>query len=157
MPLVRLVYRSDSELTGASRAARELALAIAEHSRDRNAHDGITGALMFVNGVFVQVLEGEGPQVEATFERICRDTRHRRVVLLDLSEIDQRTFAGWGMVALEGDERARAMFPALSEATGFTLRNRLSANTSVELMVSILKRRAPRAREHALRATDIAI
>ena len=152
MQLIRLLYRSDSELTGSDHAVREAAFAIAEKARARNARDGVTGALMFVGGAFVQVLEGDTPAVEAVFESICRDTRHRRLLLHDFSAIEERLFASWDMVAFEGDREARALFPTVADATSFSHRNRLSADTAVTLMRSLLAKRS--ARRSGIRVPD---
>jgi len=141
MAHVRLLYRSDSELTGADRAVREAAFAIADRAAEQNALDDVTGALMFIDGVFVQVLEGEPAAVERTFEGICRDMRHRRVVVLDYSSVDERIFGAWAMVAFEGDQRARALFPAMSEATSFARRNPLSATMAIDAMRTLLDKR----------------
>ena len=141
MPLIRLLYRSDSELTGSDRAVREAAFAIADASHAANVSVDVTGALMFVGGVFVHLLEGRADAVEQIFERICCDVRHRRLVLLDCSTIDQRVFGDCSMVAFEGDARARQLFPTISEATPFTGRGRLSANMAVDLMRALHTRR----------------
>ena len=141
MPLIRLLYRSDSELTGSERAVREAAFAIADVAAVSNVRDDVSGALMFVGGVFVQLLEGESAPVETVFERICCDGRHRRLVLLDFSSIEHRLFGSCGMVAFEGDERARRLFPTISEATSFKHRNRLSANMAVDLMRTLFTKR----------------
>jgi hypothetical protein len=159
MALFRLLYRSDSELTGADRAGREAAVAIAATAAERNLRDGITGALMFAGTVFVQVLEGERAVLEIAFERICRDMRHRRLVLLEFSEIKERTFDSWAMVAFEGDERARALFPAIGEAHHYAHRNPMSANAAVQVMQALLTKRLERKKksgtEERLLATDI--
>ena len=160
MSLVRLLYRSDSELTGSDHAVREAALVIAEASAASNARVGVTGALMFIGGAFVQVLEGEGPAVECVFERICRDTRHRRVALHDFSPIEERLFAARDMVAFEGDQAARALFPVVDDVATFSHRNRLSADTAVTLMRGLLAKRAARGRRPGqtnrwMTATDV--
>ncbi len=158
MSLIRLLYRSDSELIGSDRAVRAEAFAIADAAARRNARDGVTGALMFRGGVFVQLLEGEGAAIERVFERICRDLRHRRIVLLDFSDVDRRAFGEWDMVAFEGDEHAYRMFPAVSEATTFARRNPLSANMAVELMQKLHAKRTSAPTRHAtdrLIATDV--
>lgn len=141
MSLIRLLYRSDSELTGSDRAVREAAFALADEAHARNTSIEVSGALMFAGGVFVQLLEGSSEAVESVFERICCDVRHRRLVLLDCSAIEQRVFGDRGMVAFEGDARARALFPTISEATPFTGRSRLSGNTAVELMLTLYTKR----------------
>lgn len=134
MSLIRLLYRSDSELTGSNRAVAEAAFAIADAANASNVRVEVSGALMFVGGVFVQLLEGGSDAVECVFERICCDVRHRRLVLLDCSAIPNRVFGERGMVAFEGDARARALFPTISEATPYVGRSRLSGDMAVELM-----------------------
>ena len=146
MSNIRLLYRSDSELSGSDRAVREAAFAISDAARERNSAEGVTGALMFVGGVFVQLLEGEGLAVETVFERICRDPRHRRLTLLDYSQVESLAFDGWGMVAFEGDTRARSLFQTIGEGT-FVRGNRLSANMAVDLMRTLFKKRSARTKE----------
>ncbi len=140
MPHIRLLYRSDSELTGSDRAVREVAFEIADAAHATNSLLEVSGALMFVGGVFVQLLEGSGEAVEGIFERICCDVRHRRLVLLDCSSIERRVF-NLGMVAFEGDRQARALFPTISQATPFNGRGRLSGNTTVDLMQALYTKR----------------
>ena len=142
MSLVRLFYHSNSDLTGSDHAIRTMVFSIAEGAAAKNARVEVTGGLMFMSGVFVQLLEGRSDAVETVFERICRDMRHRRLVLLDFSPTERRSFAGWGMAAFEGDEQARELFPALTEVTAFSRANRLSANMAVDLMEQLHRKRA---------------
>jgi hypothetical protein len=91
--LVRLMY--------ASRAVpavdQEELLAILRKSKSNNARSGVTGALCFSEGVFIQVLEGGRTAVNQLYNRIASDDRHTDVVLLRYEEIDERRFAGWSM------------------------------------------------------------
>jgi len=91
--LVRLMY--------ASRAVpavdQEELIAILKKSKANNAKSGVTGALCFSEGVFMQVLEGGRAAVNQLYTRIAADARHRDVVLLDYEEIDERRFSGWSM------------------------------------------------------------
>ena len=158
MALFRLFYRSDSELIGGERAVREAAFGIADTAAERNAREGITGALMFAGNVFVQLLEGERDALEATFERVCRDTRHRRILIIDYSEIEQRVFDSYAMVAFEGDERARALFPVIGESTNFAHRT-MTATAAVALMQRMLTKRLARRGQSGndrMIATDVA-
>ena len=66
-------------------------------SRAHNAAAGITGVLVFSDGVFLQLLEGGRGAVSALYNRISRDPRHHDVVLLAYDEVDERRFAGWSM------------------------------------------------------------
>lgn len=66
-------------------------------SRRNNARDGITGLLMYHDGSFLQVLEGEKSKVEACFSRISADRSHRNVLRLFQGEVAERLFSEWSM------------------------------------------------------------
>ena len=53
--------------------------------------------LLYWQGGVIQALEGEKEQVKATFQRISRDRRHKRVTLLHEQSISTRTFKDWAM------------------------------------------------------------
>lgn len=72
-------------------------LEILRTSRRNNERDGITGLLLYENGNFMQVLEGERAAVEQTWNRIVADPRHRNVTRLMRSEIEHRLFGEWSM------------------------------------------------------------
>jgi hypothetical protein len=103
--LVRLLY--------ASRAVpavdQEELIAILKKSKANNAKIGVTGALCFSEGVFMQVLEGGRNAVNQLYARIAADARHRDVVLLDYEEIEERRFSGWSM----GQVNMQRLNPAL--------------------------------------------
>ena len=75
---------------------QELA-AILDISRERNAHDGLTGLLLYHDGNFIQVLEGPEAPLRATVARIRKDPRHTLFTLLLDQPIGARAFAGWAM------------------------------------------------------------
>jgi Sensors of blue-light using FAD len=91
--LVRLMY--------ASRAVpavdQEELVAILRKSKANNTHSGVTGALCFSEGIFIQVLEGGRTAVNRLYNRIVGDTRHTDIELLLYQEIAERRFAGWSM------------------------------------------------------------
>jgi len=91
--LVRLVYasRASSVLTPAS---FDEILAV---SRRNNPAAGITGVLCTNGYVFLQMLEGGRKEVNETYLRIARDSRHHDVQILHFEEIAQRKFAVWSM------------------------------------------------------------
>jgi len=66
-------------------------------ARENNARNGITGALICREDVFLQILEGPRDLVTSTFSRILRDDRHVDVVNLLSIEIDRRLFPKWSM------------------------------------------------------------
>lgn len=66
---------------------------------ESNRIAGITGVLLYDGGNFLQILEGEPATVDALFARICQDTRHHHVKLIERVGIEQRNFADWSMAA----------------------------------------------------------
>jgi hypothetical protein len=117
--LYRLVYYSRNHIdteTGEFEAQVDNILA---RSRDNNARDEITGALLFNSGCFAQVLEGPLGKVENAFERIQQDERHSEVSLLTLEPIAARTFPNWAMGFVGRSADTAERFGGVGEASGF--------------------------------------
>lgn len=68
-------------------------------SRNNNAPAGVTGLLLYDGYRFLQALEGDTAMVNATYQRIKADRRHRAVVLLSSREVETRAFGDWAMAA----------------------------------------------------------
>lgn len=66
-------------------------------ARERNKADNVTGALLFTDAGFAQVLEGPREVVERTFERINADPRHAHVTVLSFTPTERRSFPDWPM------------------------------------------------------------
>lgn len=77
-------------------------------ARRNNLDQGITGALLYSDGCFAQVLEGPLSAVEAIFEKIELDARHRDVKILYFKPLDKRSFGEWSM-AFAGSVDAAAL------------------------------------------------
>lgn len=93
MSLIRLIYVS-SAVSKLDDAKLDAILASSvRHNQQRQ----ITGMLLYADGNFIQVLEGEAVDVEDIFDRIMLDPRHHDVFLLDKSAIDARSFSKWAM------------------------------------------------------------
>ncbi len=117
--IYRLVYYSRSEIKAdAAGFAKEVAGILAA-SRRNNQRCGITGALMFSDGSFGQVLEGPRRAVETTFERIQRDPRHSEVSLLAFEPVASTAFAEWSMGYIGADRVTAAAHGGIADATGF--------------------------------------
>jgi hypothetical protein len=91
--LVRLLYASRA----ADSVAQEELLKILSQSKANNPASGITGVLCASGRIFMQVLEGGRMQVNALYNHIAADARHKDVVILSYEEISERKFAGWSM------------------------------------------------------------
>ena len=92
MELVRLIYASQP--FGFDAGALN---GILSDARRCNARDDITGALVCRADVYLQLLEGPAPAVEAAFGRIAKDDRHANVRKLYLRPAAERMFPGWSM------------------------------------------------------------
>ena len=101
--LFRLVYRSHSGLEGSAQEKQSAIDVIVKRSGERNASAGITGALMFTHELFIQALEGPAAAVEAAFDRICCDLRHREIEVVECSPILECGFGDWSMRQLVPD------------------------------------------------------
>ncbi len=91
--LVRLLYASRA----AAAIDHDALHAIMKASKAHNPKVGVTGVLCCSDGIFMQALEGGRDAVNALYNRIAADPRHRDVVLLNYEEIAERRFAGWSM------------------------------------------------------------
>jgi Sensors of blue-light using FAD len=68
-----------------------------DRSRRSNAAKGITGALIYAEGTFLQILEGDKVQLQDLMAKIRRDVRHESVSVLRESEVQMAIFGSWKM------------------------------------------------------------
>ena len=73
---------------------------IIEKSRQNNPARDISGLLIYADGIFIQVLEGNQPQVHQLFEKICDDNRHDSVEIVGEYPIQERLFSQWSMALI---------------------------------------------------------
>lgn len=66
-------------------------------AREKNNRLNITGVLLFTDGSFFQVLEGEADVVDMLFEQIWADERHSQVTVILRESISKRIFGDWTM------------------------------------------------------------
>jgi hypothetical protein len=100
MELFHLLYVSSA----AKGVGLEVLREIQQSAESQNADSGITGALVYGRGEFLQVLEGERREVSQTYNRIARDPRHLDLELIVVSPIPSRAFASWEMCCVPLDE-----------------------------------------------------
>jgi hypothetical protein len=96
-PLFSLAYFSRNAINGSADEMQSAIAAILASARRNNGRHGVTGALLFSDGCFAQVLEGTREEVEMVFETIQCDTRHKDVTIMHLHEVPQRSFGSWSM------------------------------------------------------------
>lgn len=77
--------------------SQDAILDILRTSRRNNAAVGVTGALLYADGTFMQALEGPDVAVNAVYARVRDDPRHRQILTLLDAPIATRSFADWAM------------------------------------------------------------
>lgn len=78
-----------------------------EKARTYNSTLDITGVLLYSEGTFFQVLEGEQQAVEELYEKISLDTRHDKVLMLARRKLKERNFGEWRMGFVRDQETVR--------------------------------------------------
>jgi len=117
MSVYRVVYYSSNLIPGDMEAIEGEVRRILETSRNNNTAASVTGALLFNNGCFAQVLEGDYEVVEKTFERIQMDERHANVIPLQFEAVAARNFTNWSMAYVGAADALR--FGTLAGESGF--------------------------------------
>lgn len=95
MSLLQIIYYSENSLSVRKRRS-DLEHILASAIKNNTAA-GITGALIFDDMWFVQVIEGPTDAVKSTFERVSHDNRHDNVKLLQKKQVAERHFPDWPM------------------------------------------------------------
>ena len=91
--LVQLLYFS----TASHPMSQQDFETILAKAREKNERLNVTGMLLYYDGTFKQVLEGEQSIVRQLFEIIKNDKRHKAVNLVIEKPINQRSFPSWSM------------------------------------------------------------
>jgi hypothetical protein len=66
-------------------------------SRENNLSNNITGMLLYGEGTFIQVLEGDAIAVDQIYNAITADSRHKNIILITSGETIKRNFPNWSM------------------------------------------------------------
>lgn len=100
--LYRLIYSSVARPPGEiSNIEPTNVDAIQKKASKKNSEVDVSGVLISVRGVFIQILEGDPADIEPVFERICCDFRHSKVSLLEFGPAERRHFGEWSMVSVD--------------------------------------------------------
>ena len=90
-----LLYVSQSALSSLhERSQIDEILSVA---RSRNRQLRVTGALVFTQARFAQVLEGPKASIDKLMASIVRDDRHRDVEVVLTEDLPRRRFPGWSL------------------------------------------------------------
>ena len=116
------------------------------YARDNNGQQGLTGILLYHDGHFMQLLEGEPAAVHALYQRITQDTRHTGVIKLADKAVESRSFADWSMAfrALDYEQYAQVRGYQLPETANLAPEGLSAADTMLlEIMRTFMLRNDP--------------
>jgi hypothetical protein len=107
------------ELTYVSEPAQNMSflglMRLLYHSYANNQASGITGALIYENNKFGQVIEGPEEAINTLWQKIQKDDRHKNVRLILSKPISERSFKKWTMI-FQGNEEIAKTLPEVSAA-----------------------------------------
>jgi hypothetical protein len=112
MALVHIIYCSVSADAGFSAAQLEQLL---EVCRRNNGKAGVTGMLLYQSPWFFQILEGEAVALDALYEKIALDKRHKRIMKIIQEPIEARDFGAWTMGRADLSLRELKRIPGLDD------------------------------------------
>lgn len=112
MPL-QIMYSSQASAPMSVDALEE----ILADARVGNVLHNVTGALVYVDGVFFQILEGDAGVVRRLMASIAADSRHHSVKVFYEAEVEARAFESWRMAYLSPTAEQMAAWAGLPGAT----------------------------------------
>ena len=87
-------------------------------SMRHNSDHNITGILLYDQGSFCQVLEGDKKDVSSLFKKIKKDKRHFNVITISEKDIQYREFSAWSMRFINLDFYDREMIQGYQTISG---------------------------------------
>lgn len=111
-------------------------------ARTHNAEIGVTGMLLYKDGRFMQILEGQEETVHSLFQEISSDPRHHKVVTLLEGPCEAREFPDWSMGFQNLDSSDLSATPGYSEFLNkpFTEDEFLPDPTRAQRLLRVFKR-----------------
>ena len=106
----RIIYSSEAATPMQTDDLQELL----DHARRSNAAKGITGALVYAERIFLQILEGDKVVLRDLMAKIRRDVRHENVLVLRESEVPTAIFGSWKMAYVSATPKQVAKWSGVS-------------------------------------------
>ena len=137
-PMHLIVYMS--EYIGGSSSMFSDIGDIISTSKKKNPERGITGILLYHQGKFVQVLEGEEEELRKLMKKIATDTRHTNVQILIDEDIPQRGFDQWNMDFFNLSDKESLDYEAMKEISRLYRKQPLiKSNQLVQMYETLIK------------------
>jgi hypothetical protein len=113
--LARLIYVSEATDALNLQAVDGILL----QARQKNRLRDVSGMLLFDCKAFLQVIEWDPQRLTDLYGRIAQDTRHRRLKLLEFTEVAERRFGAWAMDFAGSGSSNREVFLRYSRSSSF--------------------------------------
>ncbi len=108
-----------NQLVYVSQAVRKMSaedlLGIQKTAKTNNAPIDVTGSLFYNGGWFLQVLEGPAQTLQALYQKIEKDPRHKNSRVLYNEPAKFRTFTRWSMNMTNLEDRQADKYEELVE------------------------------------------
>lgn len=127
--LFELIYTSVTP----ARLSDDAVMGILSQARENNQAKTITGLLYYDGQRFLQIIEGFETDIEALYQSISQEDRHKDVELLHKDSIEARSFENWNMAyeALPNDKGEDVEDPLAIISFQRLLRRRPAAHGSI--------------------------
>ena len=138
-----IAYISDiTEEAGDADAVLEDIVRVAKAENPKHV---ITGVLFFLDGKFLQIIEGEEPELRALMRNIEGDARHRNIEYLVDTPVEKRGFKDWNMDSFYLDSGRSFDAPTLKDLTESFKKNLLPRSDMLAYFYKALLRQPIRA------------
>lgn len=91
--LVQLIYASAATYKMSTQELVDLL----QISRKNNSALEITGMLLYRDGNFLQVIEGDDRVIDELYTKISKDRRHHSIVVIGKRNVSAKQFSEWAM------------------------------------------------------------
>ncbi len=105
-----------------------------EECRAFNKENNISGILLYLQGKYIQVLEGNKVEVNALYSRIEKDPRHKRVTKVIEGNSPQRIFKGWSMGFKKLTHEEFSSLSGFQDIDSFFSKQKLTEHSSLVLV-----------------------
>lgn len=154
MFLFRLVFYSRNRIPETGNSVAKEMRAILEASTRNNPPANLTGALIFNDQYFAQIMEGDRGAVTNRFCKIANDPRHSDIVIVEARPIEHRMFTDWSMAYAGHSEEIDRIYLRHSVTIGFSPRT-MSAASLTEFIADMVQSDARVAHASINQNTDV--
>jgi hypothetical protein len=109
--LFHLIYSSQATI----RLNQAGLVDLLKNARLRNEPRGLTGMLLYRDGLYLQFLEGKPDEVTGLLDRLRGDCRHKNITILGEGNLPRRLFPDWSMAYKNLAGLRNSLVPGYSE------------------------------------------